>query len=372
MLLAVSLIAALVLSEYILNVIGYGNEQKADEIVEVKPAEWWICDEDGCRFDKSKVDREKASDVRRVIERSNNWERLLTLNKAGYHDSDEFEPGEELNKKKRILVLGDSFTWGATAPVGHAWVEVLERGLSRDNDFIVWNTAIPAIGTRQELKTLEKYSAIMKPHIVLLGFYVNDFDDNLYPLDMYFRNYDGKAIKQYLLNEDMEPIKMSLGDAFTRATGKSIQEEDRVAGSLMDRSRAISLIRAAIGQRIEHARMYYGDKHDNFGEEKKRKAEELTRSLVEKIQETSDENDSRLIVLLIPSRKDIDNPTDMYAAAKKIFKELNVECIELREDLTIDDYAMKPDPHWNEKGHKKAGEKVRGQLLKSKLSWVNQ
>ena len=113
------------------------------------------------------------------------------------------------SEKLRILMLGDSFTFGGTADIGHSFVETVETNLP---SAIVWNTAIPGAGTNQAVASLQAFAPILNPQIAVLGFYMNDFDDNMFPFDSYFMgvtddNYP-LSIRQYKINDSGEVIKL--------------------------------------------------------------------------------------------------------------------------------------------------------------------
>jgi hypothetical protein len=81
----------------------------------------------------------------------------------------------------RILVLGDSVTFGHGSVAEHTYPRLLE-GLLRDwrpeVDWQVWNAAVPGYNTSQELAQLLELGPIARPDLVVVGFYENDVVDN--------------------------------------------------------------------------------------------------------------------------------------------------------------------------------------------------
>ena len=191
----VSTTVALISVELILVALDFKPYYSGDPAIDNPiPAPFWISDDDGMRFDKSRL--------------MNATGRLGVVNGQGYGDTDEFIYTERLDEAYRVLVLGDSFTWGSSAGLGHSYVDVLEAGLQEHHDAVVWNAGIPATGTKQAVRSLRKLSPLLKPHLVILGFYRNDFNDNMYPLDMYIRRRDFKAIHMYTLDEEFNPVRL--------------------------------------------------------------------------------------------------------------------------------------------------------------------
>lgn len=91
-------------------------------------------------------------------------------NSMGFRDDEHF-----LNKKnriKRIIVLGDSFTWGWGIDKNDVFTEKLESKLQNTE---VINMGIPGSGIAQEYIILKEYALKFNPDIVILGFFLDDF-----------------------------------------------------------------------------------------------------------------------------------------------------------------------------------------------------
>ena len=88
-----------------------------------------------------------------------------------YINSDGFRGTEFSNtdtSKKRILFIGDSFTWGGRAnPITESFVDLIER-----EGYICFNTGIPGTGPNQYQLIAEKYVTRLKPDLVCLMFYM--------------------------------------------------------------------------------------------------------------------------------------------------------------------------------------------------------
>jgi hypothetical protein len=83
----------------------------------------------------------------------------------------------------RILLIGDSQTEGLQVRHEETYGAVLQRALERlvpGQRFEVVNLAVSAYGTHQEVLTLRRYGARVRPCWVVLGFYPgNDLSDNV-------------------------------------------------------------------------------------------------------------------------------------------------------------------------------------------------
>lgn len=81
----------------------------------------------------------------------------------------------------RILVLGDSVTFGHGSVYEHTFPYLLEQRLEawrRDLDWQVWNAAVPGYNTSQELAHLLEVGPRFQPDLVVIGFFENDLIGN--------------------------------------------------------------------------------------------------------------------------------------------------------------------------------------------------
>jgi hypothetical protein len=81
----------------------------------------------------------------------------------------------------RILVLGDSVTFGHGSVYEHTYPSLLEQQLKAwrpDVEWQVWNAAVPGYNTSQELAHLREVGPRFQPDLVIVGFFPNDLVDN--------------------------------------------------------------------------------------------------------------------------------------------------------------------------------------------------
>lgn len=83
----------------------------------------------------------------------------------------------------RILILGDSFTFGVGVSLEESYPKVLEAMLNKNTaagdskKYEVINAGIEGFGTEQEYLYLEELANIYSPDLVIVGLYSNDIDD---------------------------------------------------------------------------------------------------------------------------------------------------------------------------------------------------
>lgn len=280
-------------------------------------------------------------------------------NAAGYRDVDEldFATAAAAGDKHRVLLLGDSFAYGASAwGEGESFAELLE-----DEDTVVWNTGIPGHGQRDQLLILDRYLGVIEPDVVVLALYMNDFYDNAYPPGKMHIFSDQKSLIRYRLEKDgtarlLDP-EATYRRAFPPASGADFLLVSRV-GSLV--ARGVARLEATL-----HARRQ-GPKPEPSSNTADDPRVKTTRQLLSEIQERAIRTGASLVLLIIPSRADVESvePTFYYNATLGLCSDLSLDCLEVREALEPTDYdhSHPLDSHWTPDGHRKAAALLSARL----------
>jgi len=98
-------------------------------------------------------------------------------NSLGFRDTREYSL-QKAAGTFRILVLGDSVTFGHGAVYETSYPYVLEQRLRDwrpDVKWEVWNLGVPGYNTAQELAYLNEVGGRYQPDLVIVGFFLNDF-----------------------------------------------------------------------------------------------------------------------------------------------------------------------------------------------------
>lgn len=119
------------------------------------------------------------------------------INALGFRDAREYSLDKPANTF-RILVLGDSVTFGHGALEDTTYPYLLEQRLKQwrpEVNWQVWNLGVPGYNTRQELAYLERVGPRYKPDLVIIGFFENDLTDNDVPTEATFRRRIGSSVQ---------------------------------------------------------------------------------------------------------------------------------------------------------------------------------
>lgn len=303
------------------------------------PAPWWTCDQAGCHY--------VYDEMVAACERGELRDLRCLVNRQGFHDTQDFVVEPDFDQRLRVLVLGDSFTFGGSADAGKSFVEFVEQAFPES---VIWNAAIPGTGTNQALLSFDAFAPLLQPQITILGFYTNDFDDNMMPVDSYFMGLDSTgfqlSIRKYQIDLRGNLVKLDRqSDLYYRyhRVDPPVSELHRIAGT----SRLGSL-----GLRTADAVLQMFSKAE--GSRLNRRVE-VTREYLAALRDASDSK-SDLLVLLIPGRDDIAAAGPLYRSARHLLDELEIAYIDpLRLMDSERDYATPPDIHWSNAGHQKIG-----------------
>jgi hypothetical protein len=102
------------------------------------------------------------------------------INNLGLRDPRDYSLSKQPNTF-RILVLGDSVTFGHGSIYEHTYPYLLEQHLKAwkpQIDWQVWNAGVPGYNSAQELAYLQRVGPSFKPDLVVVGFYPNDIMSN--------------------------------------------------------------------------------------------------------------------------------------------------------------------------------------------------
>jgi len=99
-------------------------------------------------------------------------------NAQGYRDL-ERRPAKTLGTR-RVVALGDSFSWGTRVEFDDAWPQRLERGLTRQRGerWEVVNLSRPGMNTVEQAEQLASEGLAYDPDLVVLGYCLNDSEDD--------------------------------------------------------------------------------------------------------------------------------------------------------------------------------------------------
>ncbi len=313
-----------------------------------QPAPWWTCDEAGCHYVQRHIAVACASEQI--------YDRECIINRQGFHDTQDFTASDDLNGRMRILTLGDSFTFGASADIGESYVETIESNFPQT---IVWNTAVPATATNQALASFQTYAPILQPQLAILGFFpYNDFIENMMPIDYraYGIDWNGKLFKIWRYQIESSGKVSALDYRHLYYSRHRISPPTSEIEHLIGRTRLGSLL-----PRFLYKVSWDADQDPYILIPTAMNiltppTVDITRGYLRALRAAATAQDTALLILLIPAPADLDAPNPHYQTAIQLMRELKIPWLDPIPALDAElDYLPPPDGHWNTAGHQKIG-----------------
>ena len=331
----ITLITLLIL-EIVLTVFAMSTYFGFPPGIRITLGNWWVCDAPGCHY--------VYDNIQTACQDGGLSGRRCLVNRQGFAGSRDFVVPEVYDESVRILALGDSFTFGLSAAVGMSFIETLE---SRFPDNLIWNTGISGTGTIQAIASYKFFAPQLRPRLTILGFYMNDFGDNLLPINRSYRGLDPEnriaGVLFYFYDSWGNVFKVDDDTAmryFGHGVGAPRNEFEHAIGSTRLGTLALRL-RNALGE-LSGALMA--------------KQTKVTREFLAELRDLTFAHNSDLLVLLIPKRQDAGAPAELYRTSIQLMEELGIPYIDTINLFDASsDYAVPPDGHWNTAGHQKVG-----------------
>jgi len=219
------------------------------------------------------------------------YEHAFHHNSQGLRAAGDFLRERPSSFQRRVLVLGDSFTYGLGSPDKDTFVALLGRALP-SVEFI--NGGCNGYGQREELAVLDTLGAALRPDLVLLVFFWNDLEDNTRREKPSFHaDASGRVVR-----DDLSPDVLATYDPLALRAPAEVKTRDRPAlysGALVSeglkglRYRLVGIKGRSISTVKEKARAW-----------------EVTRGQIALIARRCRELDARLLVVSVPDHNRID------------------------------------------------------------------
>ena len=270
----------------------------------------------------------------------------VAINSQGLRD---IEYPIERTWKKRMLILGDSFSWGYGVEHQECFTEIIER---EHPEWEVINASVSGYSTDQEYLYLKERGIWFKPDVVMLLFCWNDFtDNNIGSASWYFKPYFVEHNGIWELRNNPVPM----------ATMKQ-----RAHRFFFGRTYVIKHLYAAVIHGFYYLRSLV--KHNPprdipVREQEPEKTYAVTAYLLQSINRLCIGNNAKFILVSVPMEREKQAWLEDLAQREKIPYLALDPYFELKEGQL----TFSHDKHWNSIGHKIAANAISTFLRESEV-----
>ncbi|MEE8574578.1 MAG: SGNH/GDSL hydrolase family protein [Thermodesulfobacteriota bacterium] len=251
----------------------------------------------------------------------------------------EFRPSSSTEKKK-ILFIGDSFTWGGSAePLTNGFVDIVGR-----SGYVAYNAGIPATDLNQYTYLAEKYVPILKPDVVAIMFFMgNDLNG---PIPMAAgENHWYVTNKGWLYAYNRYGDRLSLEEAYAQSLGVFKPRPSRSYG-LIQNVFMSTVVGTYIWVELAHV-----NRERIAAAQKRWRNRNHVEKLLKRIKTASTTGGAEFMLFLLPAHPEERRAKNVgFRANFHRFKGLNPH---YPTALVAADYVPLPNGHFNNAGHKK-------------------
>lgn len=263
----------------------------------------------------------------------------IQINSDGLRDKDY---SFERTDKKRMLILGDSFSWGFGVEYPEIFSEILEQ---KHPDWEIINTSVSGYGTDQQLLYLKTRGIQYRPDIVLLLFSENDFFTNLlHEVTWYYKpvfriEHDKLVLDNYPVPKST--YKQKLDRFFYGRTYLFV----RIYREVNDMIRRLQSLKKFLlsGKDAEKKKKNNNSIHGEW-----KKGAVITNRLIIAINKLSQENHAKFILVSTPMKH------EQITLLEELSEKEAIPYLPLDQSFSNSPKSttFAHDGHWNPKGHK--------------------
>ena len=272
------------------------------------------------------------------------WSNGETINQDGFRG----RPFDSTEAGRRVAVIGDSFGWGhAAKPISNSFADLLDA----DPRYTVFNLSIPGTGPDQYALVARKYVPVIHPDVVVLAMYMGN-DINLSMASTHLEFKDPALKRWYVTNA-------GIFGAVDR-NGHLLSAEAAYAQARTLPLRVVNFLRStASGTQLVNWLYDSAYRSRAPTPEKRRALNGEFIECLEAIARACEEHGARFIVAPIPVNPQMENTRNSIRDNRVLFEGFDTRVI---ENLAEDDYSPFPDDHFNNAGHRKMADFLRGVL----------
>lgn len=286
-------------------------------------------------------------------------------------------PPVKASDRVRLLVLGDSMTYGQGVDDDETYSAVLQRLEPR---LEVINAGVSNYSGVQELLLLQDEGAALHPDIVLVGFFWNDVE-GAWGSDYARYTFEDGALRFH----PPDPVSPD-HPAFASERRRHRERAERYDSPIM-RSYSYRLLSDRLGllRMMLQERFRQPDPERAASDDERERAWALSFALLSEMRRVSESMGARFAITAIPDQAEIEPDVKLVGATPDVFdtrervrdfaERTGIPFIDLHpgvrraRELSREPFFFRYDRHWNARGHAAAAAVLREAL--DRLGWTS-
>ena len=271
----------------------------------------------------------------------------VKVNSKGLREDKEYEY-EKPEGIRRIVVLGDSYTWGFGVEANERFTEVLENELLKNVQVI--NMGVSGYGSDQELLLLKNEGLKYQPDLVLVAFCGNDPTDNCNTHHSFYYK------PRFILNDEKELVLTNVP-----VPRNELSFFESLEVYLYFHSHTVHFF----ADRIMAGRFKFTE--DQFIEPMKdrptstQECYNLTTRILKEIDTVAKTNNAKTLIVIVTA---LGEQSDILV---EFGKENDIPVLDLSKNVGFVKQYCLHEGHWNPTGHKYAAELIYDKLIEEEL-----
>ncbi len=272
----------------------------------------------------------------------------IQVNDDGFRNKDFSEID---SSKKKIMLIGDSFTWGLSAePIDSCFADILKRETQHE----VINLGIPGADTYQYLAVIEKYVPLFQPEVVLVFFFIgNDIvkkKRELVPFRPLYYYTNAGALDTEIDGVYFETAK----DAYNYVVNEKyyLSEPKNIFEWIVSKSALLSKaysVKFRIKEKVE-----YETRLNDLS---------LTTNLLSRIAAYCSAQQTKVFFIAIPEVKEASMTISEYRSKyKRLFEDSTLKHFWQVPENSKENFNDYPDAHLNNQGHRFYADQIKSLL----------
>jgi hypothetical protein len=277
------------------------------------------------------------------------WLPDVSINSDGYRSIEFVNPEDG---KTSILLLGDSFAWGANAdPITNCFADIVSR-----EGYRLFNTGIAGTDPKQYAYLAEKFIPQLKPDIVVVALYI---DNDIHPYRPMLPNKNLIHVTNvgWLQAFDHNGRHMAPHVAYQKYLGAG----NAAAIYLNDNSKTFTsyvkrlLLKSAVGTNLLVMQAKLRFSPERFTEHEanlpsRQSIQSEAREYLLRIKRVAEAGGAKFLLFVIPVHPELKSSWNSIEGNLSVFDGLKPFST---DTLQISDYMKLPNAHFNNSGHKK-------------------